>query len=41
MKLLEGYPKKQGFASHGDFQQYLYEAPIFPMPIGKARAKYA
>jgi hypothetical protein len=29
----EGQPKKQAFASHGDFQQYLYEAPIFSMPV--------
>jgi hypothetical protein len=31
-KKLEGQPKKQAFASHGDFRGYLYEAPIFPMP---------
>ncbi len=29
----EGQPKKQAFASHGDFQQYLYEAPIKTMPV--------
>jgi hypothetical protein len=30
--MLEARAKKQGFASHGDFRRYLYEAPIFPMP---------
>lgn len=29
---LEDGSKNSRFASHGDFRQYLYEAPIFPMP---------
>jgi hypothetical protein len=29
--MLEARAKKQGFASHGDFRRYLYEAPIMPM----------
>jgi hypothetical protein len=28
----EAQPKKQTFASHGDFGRYLYEATTFPMP---------
>jgi hypothetical protein len=32
VKNVEGYPKNKVLASDGDFQQYLYEAPIFPMP---------
>ena len=36
-KMLEVEPKKQVFASHGDFRGYLYEAPIFPMPEHKGK----
>ncbi len=31
--MLEVKPKKQALASYGDFRGYLYEAPIFPMPV--------
>ena len=31
-KMLEDKPKKHLFVSHGDFQQYLYEVSIFPIP---------
>jgi len=36
---LEGFPKKAVFPSHGDFRQYLYEAPIFTIPSSKGKAK--
>jgi hypothetical protein len=32
LEISEGPPKMQAFVSHGDFRQYLYEAPIFSMP---------
>jgi hypothetical protein len=32
-KMLEVKPKKPELASYGDFRGYLYEAPIFPMPV--------
>jgi hypothetical protein len=31
--LLEEEPKKQAFASHGDFRRYLYEALVMSMPV--------
>jgi hypothetical protein len=31
--MLEGEPKKQVFASHGDFRRYLYEAPVMSIPV--------
>jgi hypothetical protein len=32
-KILEDTSKKSGFASHGDFRRYLYEAPILSIPV--------
>jgi hypothetical protein len=37
----EGWPKKLPFASHGDFRRYLYEAPIFTMPVSRGHIKQA
>ncbi len=31
--MLEVEPKSEPFVSYGDFRGYLYEAPIFSMPV--------
>jgi hypothetical protein len=36
--LLEGKPKKQAFASHGDFRRYLYEALVMSMPVSLVKS---
>jgi hypothetical protein len=34
-KLTEGLPKKSNSTSSIDFRRYLYEAPIFSMPVSR------